>query len=59
MNFRTELPKKNPAVVYIVASAVRCERQAVCASQSSIFRMHVVMRHKREEDSSYVLCHIR
>ena len=26
MNFTTDLPKKNPLVSYIVASAVRCEK---------------------------------
>jgi hypothetical protein len=26
MNFTTDLPKKNPVVSYIVASAIRCER---------------------------------
>ena len=26
MNFTTDLPKKNPLVTYIVASAVKCEK---------------------------------
>ena len=26
MNFTTDLPKRNPLVSYIVASAVRCEK---------------------------------
>ena len=30
MNFTTDLPKRNPLVSYIVASAVRCVR-ALCA----------------------------
>ena len=33
MNFTTDLPKRNPLVSYIVASAVRCEKYYPSASE--------------------------
>lgn len=44
MNFTTDLPKRNPLVSYIVASAVRCEKFFPTGSkQGPIFRMHAVI----------------
>ena len=52
MNFTTDLPKRNPLVSYIVASAVRCEKyfnapgdQASSNGNSNnpLFRMHAVI----------------
>lgn len=61
MNFTTDLPKKEPSVTYIVASAVRCERlTSLPSNDPSLFRMHVVMPYKHKPGhSSFVLCHIR
>ena len=43
MNFTTDLPKKDPIVSYIVASAVQCEKFFPEASkQGPVFRMHAV-----------------
>jgi hypothetical protein len=48
MNFTTDLPKKNPRVHYIVASAVKCEKIFPGGSKEGIvFRMHAVMLKKR------------
>lgn len=44
MNFTTDLPKRDPLVSYIVASAVKCEKffpPALCDSPA--FRMHAVI----------------
>ena len=54
MNFTTDLPKRNPLVSYIVASAVRCEKyypseekdKEIALSQKKegpIYRMHAVI----------------
>jgi hypothetical protein len=44
MNFTTDLPKRNPLVSYIVASAVRCEKFFPNSSRPGpIFRMHAVI----------------
>ena len=43
MNFTTDLPKKDPIVSYIVASAVQCEKFfPEASSQGPVFRMHAV-----------------
>ena len=43
MNFTTDLPKKDPIVSYIVASAVQCEKFFPEAlKQGPVFRMHAV-----------------
>jgi hypothetical protein len=43
MNFTTDLPKKDPIVSYIVASAVQCEKFFPEASkQGPVYRMHAV-----------------
>jgi hypothetical protein len=44
MNFTTDLPKRNPLVSYIVASAVRCEKFFPGGSKNGpVFRMHAVI----------------
>jgi hypothetical protein len=44
MNFTTDLPKKDPIVSYIVASAIKCEKFfPECAKQGPVFRMHAVI----------------
>lgn len=44
MNFTTDLPKKNPIVSYIVASAVKCEKFfPESAKDGPVFRMHAVI----------------
>lgn len=44
MNFTTDLPKRNPLVSYIVASAVRCEKFFPGSGKNGpVFRMHAVI----------------
>ena len=44
MNFTTDLPKRNPLVSYIVASAVRCEKFFADSSKPGpVYRMHAVI----------------
>lgn len=44
MNFTTDLPKRNPLVSYIVASAVRCEKLFPQGSRPGpVYRMHAVI----------------
>jgi len=44
MNFTTDLPKRNPLVSYIVASAVRCEKFFPGESKHGpVYRMHAVI----------------
>lgn len=44
MNFTTDLPKRNPLVSYIVASAVRCEKFFPDSSKPGpVYRMHAVI----------------
>lgn len=44
MNFTTDLPKRNPLVSYIVASAVRCEKFFPESSKPGpVYRMHAVI----------------
>lgn len=44
MNFTTDLPKRNPLVSYIVASAVRCEKFFPPGSKAGpVYRMHAVI----------------
>ena len=45
MNFTTDLPKRNPLVSYIVASAMRCEKFFPGADKNGgpVFRMHAVI----------------
>jgi hypothetical protein len=44
MNFTTDLPKKNPIVSYIVASAVKCEKFFPgCSKEGPVYRMHAVI----------------
>ena len=59
MNFTTELPKRNPIVSYIVASAVKCERFFPnSALEGPAFRMHAVVLCEPEA-RPYILCHVR
>lgn len=49
MNFTTDLPKKDPIVSYIVASAVRCEKFFPgCSKEGPVFRMHAVILTKKQ-----------
>lgn len=44
MNFTTDLPKRNPLVSYIVASAVRCEKFFPGQTKGGpVYRMHAVI----------------
>ncbi|CAG9321903.1 unnamed protein product [Blepharisma stoltei] len=59
MNFTTELPKRQPIVVYIVASAVKSEKYVPGnEKQTPSYRMHAVILKNANEDP-YILCHIR
>ncbi|CDW72180.1 UNKNOWN [Stylonychia lemnae] len=50
MNFTTDLPKKDPIVSYIVASAVKCEKFFPGSSKEGpVYRMHAVILTKRSE----------
>lgn len=52
MNFTTDLPKKDPIVSYIVASAVKCEKFFPgSAKEGPVFRMHAVILTKRTDTS--------
>jgi hypothetical protein len=47
MNFTTDLPKKDPLVSYIVASAVKCEKFFPGSnSDGPVYRMHAVILKK-------------
>lgn len=49
MNFTTDLPKKDPLVSYIVASAVKCEKFFPGSSKDGpCYRMHAVILKKRK-----------
>ena len=52
-NFITDIPKKNPLVKYLVASATKIQEKSKHA-----FRMHAVILNENCDDS-YILCHIR
>lgn len=59
MNFTTDLPKKNPIVSYIVASAVKCEKFfPESAKEGPVFRMHAVILTRKSnqegKDSSMI-----
>jgi hypothetical protein len=48
MNFTTDLPKKDPLVSYIVASAVKCEKFFPgCNTDGPVYRMHAVILKKK------------
>lgn len=52
MNFTTDLPKKDPIVSYIVASAVKCEKFFPgAAKEGPVFRMHAVILTKKTSSS--------
>ncbi len=52
MNFTTDLPKKDPIVSYIVASAVKCEKFFPGSSKEGpVFRMHAVILTKKQSSS--------
>lgn len=58
MNFTTDLPKKNPQVTYVVASAVKSHR--IDHNEHPLFRMHAVVIHgERNSEANYILCHVR
>lgn len=75
MNFTTDLPKRNPLVSYIVASAVRCEKFFPDSSKPGpVYRMHAVIlkengikiNNNPQEDGElrhkvelYICCHLR
>jgi hypothetical protein len=71
MNFTTDLPKRDPVVSYIVASAVKCEKFFPgSAKDGPCFRMHAVILKRRknavfdgcqvnQKCYSYILCHVR
>lgn len=70
MNFTTELPKRDPVVSYIVASAVKCEKFfPESANEGPAFRMHAVVLARGSPAvealnlpacaSEFILCHVR
>ena len=71
MNFTTDLPKRDPVVSYIVASAVKWEKFFPGSSKDGPwYRMHAVILKKRKNAVypgwqinqkwySYILCHVR
>lgn len=75
MNFTTELPKRNPVVSYIVASAIKCDKffPQPTKNRDPIYRMHaVILKNKsliskfdqvKQKSSTshelYIVCHIR
>ena len=70
MNFTTDLPKRNPLVCYIVASAVRCEKLfPQNAKPGPIYRMHAVILKDNgikqgavsglKKVELYICCHLR
>lgn len=49
MNFTTDLPKKDPLVSYIVASAVKCEKFFPGSNDDGpVYRMHAVILKKSD-----------
>jgi len=58
MNFTTDLPKRQPIVTYIVASALKCEKFFPAQLEGPIYRMHAVVLIKPQSES-FVLCHVR
>jgi len=49
MNFTTDLPKKDPLVSYIVASAVKCEKFFPGSlDDGPVYRMHAVILKKKD-----------
>jgi hypothetical protein len=49
MNFTTDLPKKDPLVSYIVASAVKCEKFFPGSNDDGpVYRMHAVILKKKD-----------
>ena len=49
MNFTTDLPKKDPLVSYIVASAVKCEKFFPGSlDDGPVYRMHAVILRKKD-----------
>ena len=70
MNFTTELPKRDPVVSYIVASAVKCEKFFPGSkNEGPVYRMHAVMLADNasslqgfdlpESAHGHILCHVR
>lgn len=54
MNFTTDLPKNQPLVTYIVASAVRCEKFFPdCEGEGPCYRMHAVILKDEGKDRIY------
>jgi hypothetical protein len=50
MNFTTDLPKRDPLVSYIVASAVKCEKFFPGSNDDGpVYRMHAVILKKRDQ----------
>ena len=53
MNFTTDLPKKDPIVSYIVASAVKCEKFFPgCSKEGPVYRMHAVILTKKSSSKT-------
>ena len=49
MNFTTDLPKRDPLVSYIVASAVKCEKFFPGSQDHGpVYRMHAVILKKSD-----------
>lgn len=58
MNFTTDLPKKNPQVTYVVASASRSHK--IDNNDHPLYRMHAVVIHgEAKNEIGYILCHVR
>lgn len=53
MNFTTDLPKKNPIVRYIVASAIKCEKFFPGSiKEGPVFRMHAVILSSKQSEKT-------
>ena len=71
MNFTTDLPKRNPLVSYIVASAVRCAKLFPAEANKTgppVYRMHAVIlkvaSNPQADETTprrqlYICCHVR
>lgn len=69
MNFTTELPKKDPLVSYIVASAMKCAKFFPGSEMGPVFRMHAAIVFQKKtplpgwenyhQTEPMILCHIR
>jgi hypothetical protein len=54
MNFKTDLPKREPLVSYIVASAVKCEKFFPGSNDDGpVYRIHAVILNKKRSKTRF------